>query len=80
MKTYLFRIEVEHDEEGWRAFCPPLEVLGASTWGETKEDALRNIQEVLSMIVEESVCDNQPISLDKDVTMSGGVLIAITCE
>jgi len=53
MKSYLFKVELEPDEEGWRAFYPPLEEIGASTWGETQEEALKNIQEVLSMILEE---------------------------
>ena len=78
MKTYLFSIEVEPDEEGWRAFCPPLEEFGASSWGVTKEAALKNIQEVLSMIVEESIADDQPIPLTKHVTVSEGAFIAVT--
>ena len=78
MKTYLFRIEVEPDEEGWRAFCPPLEELGASTWGDTREVALHNIQEVLSMIVEESIAGNQPIPLAEDVTVSEGAFVTVS--
>ena len=49
-KTYVFNIEFESDKEGWRAFYPPLEHLGASAWGQTKEVALKNIQEVLTTI------------------------------
>ncbi len=52
MKTYVFRVEIEADEEGWRAFYPPLEQFGESTWGESQEAALEHIQEVLTMIVE----------------------------
>ena len=78
MKTYLFRIEVEPDEEGWRAFYPPLEELGASTWGDTEQAALHNIQEVLSMIVEEATEVDQPIPLTGDVTVSEGAFIAVT--
>ena len=53
MKTYLFDVELEPDEEGWRAYYPPLEEIGASTWGKTREEALTNIEEVLSLIVQE---------------------------
>ena len=42
-KTYVFSIEYESDKDGWRAFYPPLEHLGASAWGPTKEVALENI-------------------------------------
>ena len=52
MKTYDFRVQLEPDEEGWRAFCPPLESLGASTWGKSQDEALNNIKEVLTMIVQ----------------------------
>jgi hypothetical protein len=41
VKTYVFKVEVEPDEDGWRAFYPPLEEIGASTWGYTKEEALK---------------------------------------
>ena len=78
MKTYLFRIEVETDEEGWRAFCPPLEEFGASSWGDTQDAALKNIQEVLSMIVEELIADDQPIPLIEQVTVSEGAFVAVT--
>ncbi len=52
MKTYVFCVELEPDEEGWRAFYPPLEELGASTWGESQEAALKHSKEVLTMILE----------------------------
>ncbi len=53
MKSYVFRVELEPDEEGWRAFYPPLEDIGASTWGQTQEEASKNIHEVVAMILEE---------------------------
>ena len=52
MKTYVFQVRLEPDEEGWRAFYPPLERIGASTWGYTKEEALGHIEEVLEMLLE----------------------------
>jgi predicted RNase H-like HicB family nuclease len=61
MKTYNFKVVVEPDEDlngkpsGWHAYCPALESLGGSTWGETREKALENINEVVRMIVQESV-------------------------
>jgi hypothetical protein len=53
VKTYIFKVELEPDEEGWRAFYGPWENIGASTWGGTQDEALKNIQEVLSMILTE---------------------------
>ncbi|MBI4310267.1 MAG: type II toxin-antitoxin system HicB family antitoxin [Chloroflexi bacterium] len=52
MKTYVFRLVVEPDEDKWAAYCPSLVRQGASTWGDTPEEALRNIQEVLQMTLE----------------------------
>jgi len=36
MKSYLFRVVVEPDEERWHAYCPALDKYGAATWGYTK--------------------------------------------
>jgi len=61
MKTYNFKVVVERDEDfdgnpsGWHAYCPALEAPGGSTWGETREQALRNIAEVVNMIVQEFI-------------------------
>ena len=68
MKSYVFQVELNPDEEGWRAFYPEWEELGASTWGSTKEEALKNIQEVLSMIVEELTEDGEPIPMEESMT------------
>jgi predicted RNase H-like HicB family nuclease len=61
MKTYNFKVVIERDEDfdgnpsGWHAYCPALERLGGSTWGATREEALKNISDVVHMIVEEFV-------------------------
>jgi len=67
MKTYNFKVVVEPDEDfegnpsGWRAYCPALESLGGSTWGETREQALKHINEVVHMIVEEFIQEGRPL-------------------
>lgn len=78
MKSYVFSVELEPDEEGWRAFYPPLEELGASTWGETQEEAIKNIQEVLSLILEELEEEGQPIPFTELMTVSEGAVVAVT--
>ena len=58
MKTYNFKVVVERDEDfdgnlsGWHAYCPVLEQQGASTWGATEAEALKNINDVVRMVVE----------------------------
>ena len=55
MKTYTFRVVVEPDEDRWFAYCPVLEDKGGATWGYTKEEALKNIREVVEMTVESMI-------------------------
>lgn len=52
MKSYSFRIVVEPDGERWYAYCPALVRQGGAAWGYTQQEALKNIQEVVQMVVE----------------------------
>jgi predicted RNase H-like HicB family nuclease len=61
VKTYTFKVVVEPDEGGWHAYCPALKAQGAVTQGSTYEDALKNINEVVQMIVDELTEDGVPI-------------------
>ena len=55
MKTYTFKVIVEPDEDRWHAYCPALEAQGASTWGQTREAALKHIDEVVQLVVESMI-------------------------
>jgi predicted RNase H-like HicB family nuclease len=61
MKTYTFKVVVEPDEDRWHAYCPALEQYGAATWGNTRDEALKHIQEVVQMVIEELAEDGIPI-------------------
>ena len=61
MKSYVFRVVLEPDQDVWRAFIPELEAKGAATWGNTKEEALRNIHEVAQMVIEARLEDGEPL-------------------
>jgi predicted RNase H-like HicB family nuclease len=58
MKTYNFKVVVEPDEDfdgqpsGFHAYCPALDLQGASTWGATEAEALKNIDSVVHMVVQ----------------------------
>lgn len=58
MKTYNFKLVIERDDKfdgnpsGWHAYCPALGARGASTWGDTPEAAVKNIDEVVHFVVE----------------------------
>jgi predicted RNase H-like HicB family nuclease len=61
MKTYNFKVVVGPDNDRWHAYCPALEKQGASTWGNTEEEALKHIHEVVQMIVEELIEEGESI-------------------
>ncbi len=61
MRSYVFKVTVEPDEDKWFARVPELESRGAATWGRTREEALKNIQEVAQMVIEDMVHDGEPI-------------------
>jgi predicted RNase H-like HicB family nuclease len=70
MKTYNFKVVIEPDEDfdgnpsGWHAYCPALELRGASTWGATEAEALKNIDSVVRMVVESMIEHNEPIPME----------------
>ena len=55
VKTYQFRVVVEHDEDQWFAYCPTLEDQGAATGGRTREEAYINIHQVLRMTLDSMI-------------------------
>jgi predicted RNase H-like HicB family nuclease len=61
MRSYAFRVIVEPDEDRWHAYCPVLEERGAATWAYTREEALKNIDEVVKMVIEEMIEDGAPL-------------------
>jgi predicted RNase H-like HicB family nuclease len=74
--TYVFKVVVEPDEDRWRAYCPALEAEGASTWGYTREEALRHIREVIEMITAEFVEEGKPVP--SEALVSEEPLVAVT--
>ena len=66
MKTYSFKVVLEPDEDAegnpaWFAYCPALEALGGATSGRTREEAIRNVNEVVRMIVQEFIEDGKSL-------------------
>ena len=76
MKSYIFPVVLEQDEDVWRAYVPELEPKGAATWGNTKEEALKNIQEVAQLVIEEMLEDGDPIP--PSVTTLEQAVVAVT--
>lgn len=80
MKTYVFRVVVEPDEDRWFAYCPALEEKGGATWGDTRQEALKNIKEVIEMTTESMIEHGEPIPEQpkKEVKVSSETLVAVT--
>ncbi len=81
MKTYFFKVVIEEDpfEDGkmaYHAYCPALK--GATTWGYTREEALRNIREVIEMTVESMKEHGEPIPEKNGVEVSTEPKVAVT--
>lgn len=76
LRTYLFKVVVEPDEDRWYAQCPALLKLGAATWGDTKGEALQHINEVVHMIVAELVENGEPIP--EEMPASEEPLVSVT--
>lgn len=80
MKTYVFKVVMEPDAEGWHVRCPALAPHGAATWGKTKEEALQHIREVVEMILEELAEEGAPVPEEPHgaVTVSEEPLVTVT--
>jgi len=70
MRTYIFKVVIEEDpfdngRMAYHAHCPSLK--GASTWGYTKGEALKNIREVVEMTVESMIEHGEPIPEEPEV-------------
>jgi predicted RNase H-like HicB family nuclease len=76
MKSYILPMVVEPDDDAWRAYAPELEERGASTWGKTREEAIRNIQEVVQIVIEEMLEDGEP--LPEGITVSEREVLAVS--
>jgi predicted RNase H-like HicB family nuclease len=81
MKIYTFSIVIEPDEDRWVVYSPLLKEKGGATWGYTKEEALKNINEVLEMVVESMIEDGEPIPeesfIEASKTVKSEIAIAI---
>ena len=76
MRSWVFRVVIEPDEDAWRAWIPELESRGGATWGKTREEALRNIHEVAQMVIESMIEDGEP--LPPGVAQVDDPLVAVT--
>ena len=53
MRTFIFKAVIEKDDGKWIAYVPELRDKGVATWGDTREEALRNLEEVIRLLLED---------------------------
>lgn len=77
MKTYLFQVELEHEEDGrWSAWIEPLP--GCAAWGYSKEEALEALKETAQAYLEVLVEKGQPIPAAQAVETIEAPVVAVT--
>jgi len=59
MKPYRFSAVIEHDKDGYFAFCPELQ--GCYSQGDTYEEALQNIKDAIRLHLEDRIANNEDI-------------------
>jgi predicted RNase H-like HicB family nuclease len=64
MKTYLFKVELEKEDDVWTAVVPALP--GCNAWANTKDEALAAIQENIQAYVGTLVEDGLPIPVESE--------------
>ncbi len=52
---------VEPDDDAWRAYCPDLEDKGGASWGDTRDEALRRLNEVVHLVVADLLEADEPL-------------------
>jgi predicted RNase H-like HicB family nuclease len=75
VKSYIFTVVVEPDEDTFHASCPALK--GCFSWGRTKAEALKNIQKVARLWVEAKLEAGERIPVEH-VRVRQGLAIATT--
>ena len=78
VKSLTFKVVLEPDEDVWAAYCPALVEKGVSTWGHTPEEALRNLQEVLHMVLESLREHGEPLPESDAVQVSSEPLVTVS--
>ncbi len=80
MKTYIFAVEVEQEEDGrWSADVPTLP--GCAAWGYTKEEALEAMQDTANAYLEVMMEYNDPLPPEAEQNveiLSGSDIVAVS--
>ena len=68
MKNYRFPIAIEKDKDGYLAFCPELQ--GCYAQGDTYEEVLKNIKDVIRLHIEDRKESGEKIPLSESISLT----------
>ena len=68
MKNYRFSVVIEHDKEGYFAFCPELQ--GCYTQGESYEEVLENIKDAIRLHVEDRMASGEELPHVESISLT----------
>ncbi len=68
MTRYRLSVVIEKDAEGYFAFCPELQ--GCYTQGDSYEEALENIEDVIRLHIEDRIESKEDIPLVESVSLT----------
>lgn len=87
MRTYSFQVVLEKDKwpdepdenAVWRAYIPALEHQGASSWGYTEKEALKNLQDAVDLLIE-SLLEHSEEHLLESIVQRDKEIASETCS
>ena len=68
MKHYNLPVVIEHDKDGYVAWCPSLQ--GCHSQGETYEEVLTNIKDAMQLHIEDLIAEREEIPAADLVSLS----------
>lgn len=68
MKQYKLSVVIEKTKEGYFAFCPELQ--GCYTQGETYEEIIENIKDVIKLHIEDRLENNEEIPENEMISLT----------
>lgn len=68
MERYRLAVVIEKDEDGYFAYC--LQLQGCYTQADTYEEALANIKEAVSLVIEDMIACGEPVPSADSVSLT----------
>lgn len=68
MNIFRLPVVIEHDADGYYAFCPELQ--GCYAQGETYEEVIENIRDAIQLHIEDRKADGEEISQPDSISLT----------